>query len=301
MAELTGADLANLALFVDTVEAGSLSAAARKARISQPSASAALRRLERRLGLDLLVRTPRGSVPTPEGARLAAAAGRVLTELAAFADEARALQAARGRQIRVAASYTLAEYVLPPLIARYRARRPDVVVSLAVANSAGVIERLAARTADLGFVEDPDPHPGLSSGLVATDELAVVVSPRHPWARRSTPLPAGELAGTPLLLREPASGTRATYDAAVAAAGLTGAEPIGLMSSTAALKSAVRAGLGATVVSRLAVADELAAGELHEVPVAGLDLRRELRAVWHANTRHELAAEFLRTAVTGVG
>lgn len=301
MAELTGADLASLALFVDTVEAGSLSAAARKARISQPSASAALRRLERRLGIDLLVRTPRGSAPTPEGERLAAAAGRVLAELAAFTDEARALQAGRARQIRLAASYTLAEYVLPALIARYRARRPDVVMSLAVANSAAVLERLAARTADLGFVEDPGPHPGLSSGLVATDELAVVVSPRHPWARRSTPLPVGELAGTPLLLREPSSGTRATYDAAVAAVGLVRAEPIGLMSSTAALKSAVRAGLGGTVVSRLAVADELAAGELHEVPVAGLDLRRELRAVWRADAHHELAAEFLRMALSGAG
>jgi len=291
--ELGAGDLASLRLFVDTVRLGSLSAAARAQRIAQPSASEALRRLERRLGMELIVRTPRGSRATPDGARLAEHAERVLTELDAFLAEARALRSAGRRHVRIAASYTNAEYLLPPVIARYRAVRPDVVVSLAVANSAAVIARVAERTADLGFIEDPEPHPELSTRTVATDELAVVVAPGHPWARAAPPLPAGELAGTPLLLREPDSGTRATYERAVHRAGHTTATPLGVMTSTEALKTAVRAGLGATLVSRLAVAGELAAGDLVEVPVAGLDLRRELRAVWRPAHAHDLTADFL--------
>lgn len=296
MSDLGGADLASLRLFVDTVELGSLSAAARRSGITQPSASEALRRLERRLGTELLIRGPRGSHATPGGARLATAATRVLAELDAFAAEARTLRAVGARQVRLAASYTTAEYLLPPLIARYRAVRPDAVVSLAVANSTEVVARLLARTADLGFVEDPAEHPELATAVIGTDELVVVVAPGHPWARRdpASPLPVAELAATPLLLREAGSGTRATYQAAIAAAGHESAEPLGVMASTEALKTAVRAGLGATMVSRLAVADELAAGDLCEVPVAGLDLRRDLRAAWRAEHRHDLTAEFLR-------
>ncbi|GIL28933.1 LysR family transcriptional regulator [Actinocatenispora comari] len=291
--ELGPGDLASLRLFVDTVRLGSLSAAARAQRITQPSASEALRRLERRLGIELVVRTPRGSRPTPDGARLAEHAERVLAELDGFLAEARSLRTAGRRHVRIAASYTNAEYLLPPVIARYRAVRPEVVVSLAVANSAAVITRVAERTADLGFVEDPEPHPDLATRTVATDELVVVVAPGHPWARVTAPLPAAELTGTPLLLREPDSGTRATYERAAHRAGRTVATPLGVMTSTEALKTAVRAGLGATLVSRLAVAAELVAGELAEVPVAGLDLRRELRAVWRPAHAHDLTAEFL--------
>lgn len=288
--ELSGADLANLRLFVDAVRLGSLSAAAREHRITQPSASEAIRRLERRLGVELLVRSPRGSRPTGDGARLAAAAGRVLAELAAFSAEARAVRAAGRRQLRIAASYTNAEYLLPSGLARFRAERPDVTVSLRVANSSGVIALVSDRSVDIGFVEDPAPHPGLSTARIAADELTVLVAPGHPWAGRAAPLPAALLAATPLLLREPESGTRATLSGAVRHAGLDLTDPLGVMTSTEALKAAVRAGLGATVLSRLAAQDELSAGTLREVPVDGLDLRRELRAVWLPAQRADLVS-----------
>src|SRR6185295_6149697 len=96
---------------------------------------------------------------------------------------------------------------------------------------------------------------GLSTRRIARDELAVVVAPRHRWATAGS-LTVEELAGTPLLLRERESGTRRTFEAAAARAGYQVAEPYGVMTSTEALKAAVRAGLGATVVSRLAVQDE---------------------------------------------
>ncbi len=293
MADLTAADLASLRLFVDAVELGSLSQAARRQRITQPSASSALRRLERRLGLELLVRSPRGSRPTPEGARLAELAGRVLAELDTFAAEAAALRTAGARQVRISASYTNAEYLVPRFVARFRAVRPDVVVSLTVVNSDEVISRMRDRTADLGFVEDPGPHPELATATIATDELAVLVAPEHPWARLADPLPAGTLTGTPLLLRERESGTRASYELAAHRLGLRVVDPLGVMTSTEALKTAVRAGLGATVLSRLAVAGELDSGDLRLVRVAELDLRRELRAVWRPDHRHDLVDEFL--------
>lgn len=304
MTRLAPADLVNLALFVDVVDLGSLSAAARRHRISQPSASEALRRLERRLGFPLLVRTPQGSRPTPEGTQLAARLRGLLADLAALDAEVATLRAAARRQVRVAASYTNAEYVLPARIAEFRDAAPDVAVQLVVANSDEVLAQVESGAADVGFVEVPQAWlrsrgSGLRSRPVGADTLVAVVAPEHPWAGRTTPLPAGELAGTPLLLREPESGTRASYEAAAARAGLPVADPLGVMTSTEALKAAVRAGLGASVLSRLTLADELAAGTLREVPVEGLDLRRELRAVWLAGHRNPLAAGLLRTLVDG--
>lgn len=314
-------ELAGLRLLVETVRAGSLSGAARALGTTQPAASQTLRRLERRMGLVLLVRTPQGSRPTPAGERLAAIASDALTALDRVHVEAAALRAAARGEVRVAASLTIAEYVLPPRLAAL----PDVTVKVAVTNSDDVITQVRARQVDVGFVEGPVDVQGLRVRRIGEDELAVIVAPGHPWAvpqvgpepraggdccgsprgnsraepewssglipsRRTrpdlpasghgSPLAAAELAATPLLLREQESGTRRTFGDALARAGLVGAEPLGVLTSTEALKAAVRAGVGATVVSRLAVAEDVRAGVLVEVPVDGLDLRRPLRAVW---------------------
>lgn len=291
--DLALSDLVALELFVEAVDSGSLSAAARRRRISQPAASESLRRLERRLGVALLVRGPRGSQPTAEGERLVARARDVLGALARFAAEADAVRAGVGSQLRVAASYTTAEYVLPAYIAEFGRHHPDIAVRLTVANSDEVATMLRGARADVGFIEGPVDLTGLRTRRVGRDELVVVVAPRHRWARAGA-LTADVVAATPLLLRERESGTRRTYEAAVARAGHQVAEPYGVMTSTEALKAAVRAGLGATVISRLTVQDELAKGSLVDVPVTGLSLARDLRAVWPAGRRNTGVAELVR-------
>jgi DNA-binding transcriptional LysR family regulator len=297
MAALSLADLVALGLFVDTVDLGSLSAAARKHRVSQPSASESLHRLERRLGVALLTRGPSGSRATADGARLVPFARAVLAAVARLATEVDTVRAgARGR-VRVAASYTNAEYVLPARLAEFTAAQPGVTVRLTVANSDEVCAQVRSGEADVGFVEGPLDFAGLRTRRIGRDELTVVVARKHPWAARTRPLPVGELAATPLLLRERESGTRRTYEAAVARAGHPAADPYGVMTSTEALKAAVRASLGATVVSALAVRDELRRGDLVAVRVDGLDLTRDLRAVWLPGQRSALAADVVRHAV----
>jgi DNA-binding transcriptional LysR family regulator len=293
--DLALADLVALELFVEAVDLGSLSAAARRRRISQPSASESLRRLERRLGVTLLVRGPRGSRPTVEGDRLAAKAREVLGALARFTAEAEAVRAGVRSQLRVGASYTNAEYVLPIRIADFGRRHPDIAVRLTVANSDEVAAMVRAGQADLGFIEGPVDLTGLRARRIGRDELAVVVAPRHRWAREDS-LGVEILAATPLLLREQESGTRRTYEAAAARAGQRVAEPYGVMTSTEALKAAVRAGLGATVVSRLTVQKELASGSLVEVPVTGINLSRDLSAIWPIGRRSAAVTELVRTA-----
>ncbi|MGW4445664.1 LysR family transcriptional regulator [Streptomyces sp. NPDC004376] len=274
-------DLGALELLLAVARLGSLGAAARELGITQPAASSRLRSMERQLGVALVERSPRGSRLTDAGALVTDWARRVVEAAEAFDAGARALRDRRDSRLRVAASMTIAEYLLPGWLLALHAGRPGTAVSLLAGNSARVAELLLAGEADLGFVEGLTVPTALDSAVVARDRLVVVTAPTHPWARRSRPLAPEELAATPLILRERGSGTRQVLDAALG--GL--ARPLIELSSTTAVKAAAVGGAGPSVLSELAVGEELATRRLVGIPVAGLALRRELRAVWPVGHR----------------
>ncbi|SEQ79998.1 ModE molybdate transport repressor domain-containing protein [Streptomyces sp. yr375] len=274
-------DLGALELLLGVARLGSLGAAARELGITQPAASSRIRSMERQLGVALVDRSPRGSRLTDAGALVTDWARRVVEAAQAFDAGAQALRDRRDSRLRVAASMTIAEYLLPGWLLALRAGRPDTAVSLLAGNSAAVAERLLSGEADLGFVEGLTVPPGLDSTVIAHDHLVVVVAPGHPWARRRRPLPAAELASTPLILREEGSGTRQVLDTALG--GL--ARPLIELSSTTAVKAAAVSGAGPAVLSELAVGEELALRRLVDIPVEGVELARDLRAVWPTGHR----------------
>lgn len=286
-------------LLVTVQETGSLSSAAAAYGISQPSASAAMAKLERRLGVTLLRRSAKGSVPTEEGQLVIAWASELVTVARALDESLHALGERRMRRLRLAASYTIAEYVLQGWLAALRRTAPAVEIHLAVHNSATVLSEVLAGRADLGFVEGLEVRRGgLVSRPVGDDELVAIVHPRHPWARRDSPLPARVLAAERLVMRESGSGTREVAEQRLAAH-YHGRPPPPLLElgSTTAVKAAVVDGAGPAIISRLTIQQELHDGRLREVPVADLDLHRVFRAVWPANARlTPPAAELIRTA-----
>ncbi|MER6409832.1 LysR family transcriptional regulator [Streptomyces humidus] len=288
-------DLGALELLLAVARLGSLGAAARELGITQPAASSRIRSMERQLGVALVDRSPRGSRLTDAGALVTDWAGRIVEAARAFDAGAQALRDRRDSRLRVAASMTIAEYLLPGWLLALRAGRPDTAVSLLAGNSAAVAERLLTGEADLGFVEGLDAPSGLDSAVIAHDRLVVVVAPVHPWARRRRPLDASELASTPLILREKGSGTRQVLDTALG--GL--ARPLIELSSTTAVKAAAVSGAGPAVLSELAVGEELALRRLVAVPVDGVSLARDLRAVWPAGHRPTGPARELLTLTRG--
>lgn len=293
--------IASLDLFVSVVQLGSLSAGAHAHGIAQPSASARIRQLERQLGMELLTRGPNGSVPTDAGLLAARWAQRVLDACAELQAAVAALRA-EGTDLRVAASYTIAEHLLPRWLGRLHAAQPDTHVELEVVNSTTVLERVRNEDAQLGFIEAPGSTSGLHSTVVGHDELVVVVSPSHPWAGRRGPIDVARLASTPLILREAGSGTREALATAVRATGTSLAPAALELGSTSAVRAAAEEGTGPAVLSRLAVADALAAGRLVRVEVVGLDLRRDLRAVWLPDRAREPAVTaLLSTSTTPTG
>ncbi len=272
-------DLAALDLFLSVVRLGSVSKAAEAHFITQPSASSRIRNLEARLGLVLLERSPGGSVPTTEGSLVAGWAEAVIGAAETLAAGVDALQARKTGLLRLAASFTIAEYLLPGWLEGFLRSRPDDSLELDVTNSTEVVARLEAGTADLGFVETPLEIPGMSSTTVATDQLVVVVGPGHPWAGRER-VPIEALATTPLVVREKGSGTREAFDAALRQAELGDAMTAIELGSTSAVRALVATGGSPSVMSLLAVADDLRNGSLIAIEVEGLHIKRELRAVW---------------------
>ncbi|MFH7599328.1 LysR family transcriptional regulator [Streptomyces racemochromogenes] len=277
-------DLGALELLLTVARVGSLSGAARRLGITQPAASSRIRAMETRLGVALVDRSPRGSTLTAEGALVTDWARRVVEAAEAFDAGAQALRGRRDSRLRVAASMTIAEYLLPGWLIALRGERPGTAVSLHAGNSADVAQRVLAHEADLGFVEGLTVPDGLDSAVIAQDRLVVAVAPAHPWARRSRGVEPAELASAPLILRERGSGTRQVLDAALAPSGGL-AVPLLELASTTAVKAAAVSGAGPCVLSELALVDELASRRLVEVPVPGAALARALRAVWPTGAR----------------
>ncbi|QTE30841.1 LysR family transcriptional regulator [Pengzhenrongella sicca] len=277
-------DLDSLVLLLEVAELGSLGRAARAHGLSQPAVSARIGGMERLVGLPLVARTARGSSLTPEGALVADWAREVLGAAASLEAGIAALRADAETRLRVAASLTVAEHLLPGWLVRLAADRPETAVRLDEMNSTDVERAVLAGRAELGFVEGPAVPATLSSRVVARDELVVVVPPGHPWTHPGRGLDARELAATRLVHREPTSGTRTFLEAALASVGPLAA-PLLELSTTSAVCSAVAAGAGPAVLSNLAVRGDVAAGRLVEVPVHGIRLARSLRAVWPRGQR----------------
>jgi DNA-binding transcriptional LysR family regulator len=271
-------DLTTLELLIGVDDHGSLSAASRLAHIAQPNATRAIKAMERQLGMPLIHRKSTGATLTPQGTVIVHWARRVLANSTQLLDVAEGMRTERSAELTVCASMTVAEHLIPAWLGTFRGLHPDVTVHLQVYNSTRVIEAIDVGMCDLGFVESPTVPRHLHSITVARDSLVVVVDPDHAWARRRKPLTIGELAMTPLLVREPGSGTRTTLD--VALAEYERATPLLELGSSAAIRTSVLGGVGPAVLSTLAVREQVKSGDLRVIEVDGLDLARTLRAVW---------------------
>jgi DNA-binding transcriptional LysR family regulator len=241
------------------------------------------------------MRTTTGSRLTPQGQVVADWARATLTAAGDLMAGVAALRRQRAASLRVAASMTVAEYLMPGWLMGFRRIHPDLEVSLRVANSETVGEMVRDERVDLGFIESPSTPPGLASRRVAGDRLVVVVAPGHPWARRRKPVCASELAGTRLVVRESGSGTRTALERVLGPDRM--AEPLLELSSNAAVKVAVESGIAPAVLSVLAVAADVRDGRLRDIPVEGLTLTRPLRAIWPRRRRlTDSAAALVRLA-----
>ena len=273
---------------------GSITAAAASHGTSQASASRRLDRLERDLGVQLLIRSPTGVELTDEG-RSVVEAGDALVTAAHELVRAAAQEVPDTSKIPVAASLTVAEHLLPRWVDLFHYRSRHARVRPHIGNSEFVVHQLLTNRVHLGFVEDIAPHPEMASRTVAHDRMRMVVAPEHPWSRKDGPVPRSAITESGLVVREVGSGTRAVIDAYLTS--FRENVEVHEYRSNTAVKVAVRSGVAPTITSELVVADEVSTGHLIAVPFEGEPLVRPIRAVWPQSRRLAgPALEFLQVA-----
>lgn len=268
------ADIAELRAFCAAVDLGSLGRAARLLRVSQPALSKRLRMLEALAGASLLERSPRGVTPTPAGSRLYVEARKLLTQAEAVE---RLLGGLSGEEapVRLAASHTIAEFVLPgPLVDFEQRRERHLSVELIIANSAVVRELVVEGRAEFGIAAAALVGEGdgrLREVFFQDDEVIVAVPEGHPWAQGAE-VELEELVRTPMVMRDPSAHTRRTVEAALAERGLSLTPALAEVGSTSAAKSTAISEHAPVLISALAIRgdrDGLVARR-----VRGLELRR---------------------------
>jgi DNA-binding transcriptional LysR family regulator len=281
--------LEQLRVFAEVAERLHVTRAAAALNLTQPAASAAIHALEMRVGTALFDRVGRrleltaaGRVLLPEAKSIlsrVSGAERVLAELDNLL---------RGR-LRLWASQTIAGYWLPRFLHQFHTEHPEVSMELHIGNSLQVSRAVLEGNADLGFVEGLVDEPVLVQVPVAIDQLVLVVASSHEFASLKSIQPE-QLLTARWVLRERGSGTRQMFEESLRKRGI---EPAGLdvvmeLPSNEAVRSAVEIGAGATVISRLVVADKLSAGTLVELPLHCAD--RHYIALRHGD-RHRGRAE----------
>jgi DNA-binding transcriptional LysR family regulator len=288
-------DLRRLEIFLKVAELGSFSRAADALFLTQPTVSEHVRGLEDELGVQLLDRLGRGTTPTRAGTLLLGYARRLLT----LSREARqAIEQFQGRvsgELVLGGSTIPGEYVLPALIGTFRAKYPDVSISLRIGGSRQVQEWVEQGHVEVGVVGALPVSRTLEARQLMADDLVLVVPPEHPWVARKT-VSVEDVKREPLILRERGSGSRETLEHALKEVGLdlTAFHVVGEIASTQAVKQAVRAGLGLSFVSQRAVDDECRAGLLACVKVRDLNVTRAFHIVTHRDrSRSPLAQAFL--------
>ncbi len=243
--------------FARVAEEGSLSRAAEVLRLTQPAVSNQMSRLSSAVGEPLFTRHRHGVSLTAAGVELlphARAVVRAMEGAAGLVDGLRGLETGT---VRIASSTTIASYLLPAVLARYKKEHPGIAADVFVGNTKEAVRRLESGGAEVALVEGPVDRlpPGIERHLVRRDEIALVTLPQHPLAGRDRD--PHELAGLEVVWREKGSGTREVAELALEGVSL---ENVLELVGSEAVKEAVAEGFGAAFLSRLVVEREVRTG-----------------------------------------
>ena len=269
--------LRQLEVFAEVLKSGSTTQASVMLALSQSAVSAALTDLEGQLGVQLFDRVGKRLVVNEHGRLLYPRALALLEQTT----EIEQLFREDNGAIRVYASSTIGNYLLPAMIARYRQDFPDLPLELSVGNSQDVINAVLDFRVDIGLIEGPCHSTEIISEPWLEDELVVFAAPSSPLTKG--PVTLEQLAASPWILRERGSGTREQVDYLLLSH-LPRFQMAMELGNSEAIKHAVRHGLGISCLSRRVIAEQLQAGTLSEVPVP---LPRLVRTLWRVHHRQK--------------
>ncbi|MCL5781576.1 MAG: selenium metabolism-associated LysR family transcriptional regulator [Firmicutes bacterium] len=260
----------------------SFSGAAQALFISQPAVSMHIKSLEDYFGTRLFERNTHQVTITEAGRILYQYVDKVLSLIdAAEKDIARFTGSIQG-PLSLGASFTLGEYVIPKILGAFNQQHPQVKALLQVTNTEHIVSMVVKHELDLGLVEDRVENLELTVKPFLHDELIVVIPKDHPLAQQQV-ISLDELVALPLVLREQGSGTKRITEERLEEVGVDLAflNVVMELGSTEAVKAAVEAGFGTTIISKWAVQKELKLGTLVPVKIKDLPLFRQFYLIYH--------------------
>jgi DNA-binding transcriptional LysR family regulator len=258
-----------LQVFHTVARLQSFTKAADALHTSQPAVTFQIRQLEEDFNTRLFDRTHNRIRLTEVGQKLYEHADKILQEYAEMERAIRALTGEMSGMLHIGASTTIAEYMLPVLLGDFKAEHPEVNIRLRVSNTDGIVSMIENNTIDLGVVEAPVTNKNLSVEICRIDQLVAIIPPGHALESRAW-VNTTELATYPFILREEGSGTREVMSEYFNRAGvsLDHLNIIMELGSPEAIKGAVTAGMGISILSRVTIQKELQLGTLREVKLA---------------------------------
>lgn len=260
----------------------SFSQTAKDLHISQSSVSLQIKQLENQWGCKLFERTTKRISLTPAGEILYKKVGQFISLMNETQNELDALKGVVHGDLKVGASLTIGEHILPFLLADFSKKYPKVNLNLKVYNSEQIVEKLSNHEINVGFIESMLSYPKLTQIPFAQDEL-IIIAPTDAGYIESSHITVEELIRLPFIIREKGSGTRQVMEDTLRKNGVQPSELniILELEHTEAIKSSVEAGLGVSIISKSAVKKELELNTLKQVKVDDIVLFRNFYIIYH--------------------
>lgn len=270
-------DINRLNVFIQVAATQSCSEAAKRLHLSQPTVSKHIQNLEAELNVKLFEREGAQLRITNAGMTLLPWARKMVRQSTEVQEMMQSMQDSVVGQLRIACTTTAGKYILPHLAARFRQQYPGVQVFIQPCTQEAATVRLLAEEADLGVVSSEVRENDLECQYFFTDHISFIVPEKHPFSKRDSIQPS-ELLDTPIILREPTSGTRSVLQSELAKHDLSFDEMNVLMEvgNAEAIVLAIAGNIGVSFVSRIASAYARVWGCIVEVPVEGLNLERRI-------------------------
>ncbi len=270
-------DFNQLETFLAVVDTGSFSRGADRRNLTQPAVSLSIRRLEEEVGEPLFDRTIKGGSLTEAGRSLASYARQMLNLREEALLSIQELQGLFRGRLSLGANESISQYLLPPLLLAFRKAHPAIRIEVYRNLSEKIPSEILERNLDFGFLSYEPTDPRLESRIIARDEHVLVVDPNHPFVGRKD-LRLRDLGDQSFLAHNARTPSRDRVVQSFTQAGV----PLRITMELDSLQTIIDfvvMGMGAAILPRIAMAQALAAGQLVEVPIVDLKIRRSLRIV----------------------
>ncbi len=257
----------------------SFTRASEKLCLTQPGISKHIRQLEEWFGIRLFDRLGKKVPPTQAGEILFEATKTIFKII----DDAKAriddLKGMTGGKLTIGASFTAGTYIVPGILGRFNQMYPGVVILLDISLSQRIAEKVISNELDIGFIGAPYEDERLITRKLRQDTLVLIVPKDHQWKNRKS-IRVAELADQPFILSKKGSGTRTVIEKQVENAGVKIKKKIEF-GNTEAVKKAVAAGIGISIISESAIMNELTAGLIKTVNISDCVLKRTFYFIYH--------------------